>query len=402
MKILFLIPSLAGGGQEKAGMILTNYLSGFHEVQVVSLEPASAYDYPYKSRLSRIEIKRANTTAGKILVVFKRILALRKIKKQFKPDVSIAIGPTAMLINSLSFGKEQKISSLRQSLLQLKDNRFLNKILFRISGKLVPVHNGINKELYDLYKIKNNLFAYNGYDLEKIAADCSMPVEKELLPFFEANVLCHMGRFDSQKCQWQLAKVFHLARKVTPGLKLLMIGDVDYSNPLNSSVYQFCVNYLQNNGYRVKPIGTDLNAPANEYDVMFLGQQMNPHRYMAKSSVFVFPSAWEGFPNALVEALACGLPVVSADCPTGPKEILEDVNTAEQFGILLPLFSHVFIKEALTTNGLHQQWADTITGLLSDNYKMKYLKSQAFKRAKEFSVEKSCKKWLDIIDQKIK
>lgn len=401
MKILFLIPSLAGGGQEKAGMILTNYLSDFHEVQVVSLEQASVYDYPYKSKISRIDIKRANSTAGKIIVVLKRIIALRKIKKQFKPDVSIAIGPTAILINNLSFGKEQRISSIRQSLLQLKDNRFLNKILFRNSGKLVPVHNGINKELYDLYKIKNNLFAYNGYDLEKIAADCIMPVEEELLPFFEGDVLCHMGRFDSQKCNWQLIKVFHLARKTNPALKLLLIGDVDYSHPLNSDIYHFCVDYLQKNGYKVKPIGTDLNAPISEYDVLFLGQQMNPHNYMARSSVFVFPSAWEGFPNALVEALACGLPVVSADCPTGPKEILIDSNTNEEFGILLPLFNHVFNKEDHTTNELHQQWANTITSLLNDNNKMNYLRTQALKRAKEFSVEKSCKKWLDIIEEKV-
>ena len=58
MKILFLIPSLAHGGQEKAGMILTNYLGRFHDVKVVSLESANEHDYPYKvgDRIAQIMI----------------------------------------------------------------------------------------------------------------------------------------------------------------------------------------------------------------------------------------------------------------------------------------------------------------------------------------------------------
>ena len=48
------------------------------------------------------------------------------------------------------------------------------------------------------------------------------------------------------------------------------------------------------------------------------GFMPNPYAYMARSGVFVLSSAWEGFGNVLVEALACGCPVVSTDCPYGP------------------------------------------------------------------------------------
>ena len=58
-------------------------------------------------------------------------------------------------------------------------------------------------------------------------------------------------------------------------------------------------------------------------DVALPGPEANPFRFMARSAVFALSSAWDGFGNVLVEAMACGCPVVSTDCPSGPAEILE-------------------------------------------------------------------------------
>lgn len=58
--------------------------------------------------------------------------------------------------------------------------------------------------------------------------------------------------------------------------------------------------------------------------VSLLGHVANPYAYMARSSLFVLSSAWEGSPNVLTEALALGTPAVSTDCPSGPREILQD------------------------------------------------------------------------------
>ena len=58
--------------------------------------------------------------------------------------------------------------------------------------------------------------------------------------------------------------------------------------------------------------------------VCFLGLQKNPYKFMAKSSVFVLSSNQEGFSTVIVEAMACGLPVVSTDCESGPSEIIKN------------------------------------------------------------------------------
>jgi glycosyltransferase involved in cell wall biosynthesis len=64
-------------------------------------------------------------------------------------------------------------------------------------------------------------------------------------------------------------------------------------------------------------------------DVAFPGFVENPFRYMAAASVFVLSSRWEGLPGVLIQAMACGCPVVSTDCPSGPREILADGRYGE-------------------------------------------------------------------------
>jgi len=78
-------------------------------------------------------------------------------------------------------------------------------------------------------------------------------------------------------------------------------------------------------------------------DVAFPGFVENPFAYMARASVFVLSSAWEGFGNVIVEALACGCPVVSTDCPSGPAEILEN----GKYGPLVPVGDDEALADAI-------------------------------------------------------
>jgi len=78
-------------------------------------------------------------------------------------------------------------------------------------------------------------------------------------------------------------------------------------------------------------------------DVGLPGFVDNPFAYMARAAVFVLSSAWEGFGNVVAEALACGCPVVSTDCPSGPAEILD----GGAYGPLVPVGDDAALAKAI-------------------------------------------------------
>jgi len=80
-----------------------------------------------------------------------------------------------------------------------------------------------------------------------------------------------------------------------------------------------------------------------EEDVSLSGFVSNPYAYMRQAAVFVLSSGWEGFGNVLVEAMACGTPVVSTDCPSGPSEILEN----GKWGKLVPVGDELGMAQAI-------------------------------------------------------
>ena len=115
---------------------------------------------------------------------------------------------------------------------------------------------------------------------------------------------------------------------------------------------------------------------AIDRDVALLGFVENPLALVARASVFALSSIHEGFGNVLVEAMACGTPVVSTDCPSGPSEILD----GGRYGPLVPVGDHVALAAAI------EQQLDQPTPA-------EMLRA----RASEFSVEASAGAYLEII-----
>ena len=117
-------------------------------------------------------------------------------------------------------------------------------------------------------------------------------------------------------------------------------------------------------------------------NILFLGFQKNPYKYIKKAEVFVLSSFHEGFGNVIVEAMACGTPVVSTNCMSGPREIIENGEN----GILFPVADQKALAEAVLK----------VLNNPSLSYK---LSEQGKKRAEYFSIEKSVKKYEEIFDK---
>lgn len=129
-----------------------------------------------------------------------------------------------------------------------------------------------------------------------------------------------VGSLEKQKGFSYLLRAFALAASVIPS-RLAILGKGKQRNQLEALV-------------------TELDIVEN---VSFMGFQQNPFKYLARSDLFVLSSLWEGFPNVLVEAMACGTPVVSTDCPSGPNEIISH----ETDGLLVPPKDPEALAEAI-------------------------------------------------------
>jgi glycosyltransferase involved in cell wall biosynthesis len=114
-------------------------------------------------------------------------------------------------------------------------------------------------------------------------------------------------------------------------------------------------------------------------DVSLLGFRDNPFKFMAAADVFVLSSLSEGFGNVIVEAMACGTPVVSTDCPHGPGEIISH----EENGLLVPPADAAALSEAI----LRVLTDDTLSEQLSENGK---------RRAQDFHASAISQEYLDL------
>lgn len=140
------------------------------------------------------------------------------------------------------------------------------------------------------------------------------------------------------------------------------LRDVRAPSPVRLMVVGGCDgDYAQ----QVKALAAQLGVAE---DVAFLGAQENPLPYIARSAVFVLTSRNEGMPVTLLEALACGTPAVSTDCPSGPRWLFNE----ERYGLLAPV-------------GDHEGLAHQISRLLDDDELREHLRTAGPRRAAQFS-----------------
>jgi glycosyltransferase involved in cell wall biosynthesis len=143
--------------------------------------------------------------------------------------------------------------------------------------------------------------------------------------------------------------------------------------------------------------------------VFFVGQSDNPYWYLAMADVFVLSSLYEGYPNALMEAICCDVPCIATDVHSGTREILAPaLNVAgervrgivkAEYGILVPTCSgkKYSKKESIETG--EQNMADAIVMLLEDDQERKHYRDKSKERSRDLDINQVVNKWIGVIEE---
>jgi len=162
---------------------------------------------------------------------------------------------------------------------------------------------------------------HNPVNIEAIAKLMREDIASDEEAYFSGPAIIVVGRLNRIKAQWNIIRALPEVLKCVPDCRIVFIGKGELEEYLRDLAESCGVGE----------------------SVHFLGYKRNPFAYLSRASVFVLCSSREGFPNVIVEAMACGVPVISTDCKSGPREICapESSGTAvsveyAEYGILVP------------------------------------------------------------------
>lgn len=371
-RLSILIYSLSSGGAEKVVSILLGELKKEYEITLVLMNDKIFYHIPEDIKI--VYLENSNSNESGLQKLLKLPLLAWKYKKLNKSEISFSFMNRSNYINILAklmgmknkvFISERAMPSMQHANgIQGRVNRFLIKKMYKYADVITANSIGNSKDLENNFNCDNVLTINNPLDIEKIKN-----LSKEYVNFRDEKfTLITVGRLDAGKNHTLMIEAMQEI-----DAKLYIIGDGALSDLLKEKI-------------------ENLNLKDK---VFLLGSQLNPYKYLAKADCFIFSSNHEGFPNVLLEALACALPVISTDCQSGPREILApDSNINFQlknnielakFGILTPVNDFRVLQQAILL-------------IKNDNY----LRHQYIERAKDriydFDVKTIAKKFENILN----
>lgn len=320
IKVLLALPSLDDlGVQHDVRTLMQYWDKDRFSVKMLLHKRSGNFASQFSNDMRSVEVDDVVPGFPKLRVI-SRLNGYTKLIAQEKPDAVISFVPYsnygcawAKFAGKHKFGlaiSEHAHISAAMNDSQNMDNLFMKiyRHSFRVvyNTKLVNTVKCISSEsLQDLvenHKIQSlkTTLIYNPVPMEEIKR---LALEEVDHPWFKDNktnipILINVGRLCEQKRQDLLIKAFAKVRAVID-CRLVLVGS-------------------GNNGELIS-LAKSLGVL---HDVLFVGFDPNPWKWMARANLFVLSSKWEGLPCVLSESMVLGLPIVSTECPSGPKEML--------------------------------------------------------------------------------
>ena len=396
-KILMLITNLTFGGAQRVFHDHNQLLSTRFDVRDAVFNLADGQAFETEQPVIDLGVEGGGSWLNRIGNFARRVRRLSAIKRSLRPALTISHLEGADYVNILAGGGGKRLLCVHGSKLHdanisgplgLLRKRLIIPRLYNRADCIVTVSREIAVEL-EAMGVRRDLLRpiHNFFDPAAIQARSLEPLSAaEQSVFAGPPVLVTSGRLTLQKNQAALLDIFAalLERRAA---RLLFLGDGELRQPL--------IDHARSLGLRIA------ETPGGDADVFFSGFQYNPFRFQRHAAAFVLSSGWEGFPMVLGEAMACGLPIVSADCPTGPREFLapatigqavRPLRTAErgEFGLLMPIPSD---------GSSIEHWAEELDRLLGDAPALQAMAEQSLARANDFTREKVGDQWLALVEE---
>lgn len=396
--VLLLGSELGKGGAERSISLLSYYLE--QEGYNVTLCILSGTDrekfYKTCKNVVFIDPPAYSGMIGKIKAWRYRIQKLKQLKRDLKIDTSISFLEGPDYVNVLTKGKEKVVLSIRGSKMHDKvisgtvgtiRKKVLIPKLYRKANEIVCVTDALADELHKHFGIRKERLTtiYNFYEIDDIINKSNEALTEAEAAIFSKPVIITSGRLHVAKEQDKLIRILKTVKQSVDA-RVIILGDGELKEPLIELCNQLAL--------KVCDWSTEQNLNA---DVYLMGFQNNAFKYYKHSKLFALTSSWEGFPNVLAEALICGIPVVSTDCPTGPREILNVPNLQKEpidysidtpVGTLLPMVNPLSDKT-------QQLWTDAIVKWLQQPAPSK---NEFEKLTKRFTLQSMLQQWKNVID----
>ena len=335
--------------------------------------------YPYAGTLIDLKLPPASTKIGKITTFFKRILTLRRIKKEYHIDVSISHLPSSNYANIFSRRAEKVVTYVHNMEAWSGKVEIRERLVSGLSNRMICVSEAVRQNMIHNFHLKPEKLTtiYNFCDLSPSFS--SRSTESPL-------TIATMGRLTPQKGQWHLIRAMKKVTDTVGGnVRLQIVGDGEMRQKLEHLADQLGISEK----------------------VEFTGFLDDPWFVLTRADVYVSSSLWEGLPMALIEAARCRLPIIATDCDAGCREILApetDIFVKTQnieqaaFGILVPVCSEGDAEQLELTDE-EQIMADAILLLVQNEDLRKRYSKLAEVRSTHFYAEPLMKQWAKLLEE---
>ncbi|OQW92594.1 MAG: group 1 glycosyl transferase [Thiotrichaceae bacterium IS1] len=360
MRLTLIISSLSSGGAERVMSTMANYwaIKGW-QINLLTFDNGSVppfYNLDY--RVKHLPLGIASNSNNPLIALWqnaKRLIVLRQAIRNTQPEMVISFMDKVNVLTLLATRglrvpvviSERSVPGVHQIGYSWE---WLRKLTYPLAAKLVvqtrQVKTHFAPKIQERTTIIQNMVFLTPSDEISTLHSLSKPT------------VMGMGRFTEEKGFDLLIQAFAKVKDRYPKWTLTILGE----GPLRQELENLC---------------SDLGLTNRVY---FLGRVKNPYRFLRQADIFILPSRFEGFPNALCEAMASGLPVISFDCPSGPREIIRDGVD----GLLVP-------PEDINT------LAETMEQLMKNESERKRLGTNALEITERLSLERIMQEWEQLL-----